>query len=155
MACVEGDGMPRNMLIGCGLAAGLLALVSQSLPQTSSQTAKSDTEARLDQAFKQIQSLNTLVTAQASRITNLERSVRARQDQLTTPVSSGWKTAEGWAQVRVGMSRAEVARILGAPRTVDAVIDKQTLTYGTAGGVVGTVTLVDDRVSNLDAAQFK
>jgi hypothetical protein len=143
------------MVIGCGLAVGLLALVSQSLPQTSPQTTKSDTEARLDQVFKQIQGLNTLVTAQASRITNLERSVRALQDRLTTPVGNGWNTAEGWAQVRVGMSRAEVERILGSPRTVDAVIDKQTLTYGTAGDVVGTVTLVDDRVSNLEAAQFK
>jgi hypothetical protein len=143
------------MLIGCGVAAGLLALVTQSVPQTPPQAAKSDTEARLDQAFKQIQSLNTLVTGQASRITNLERSVRALQDQLTTPVGSGWKTAEGWAQVRIGMSRTEVENILGSPRTVNAVIDKQTLTYGTSSGVVGTVTLVDDRVSNLEAAQFK
>jgi hypothetical protein len=123
--------------------------------QASPQTTSRDVEARLDLALREIHDLRTQVTAQTSRITNLEKTVRALQDRLTTPASNRWRTAEGWAEIRIGMSRAEVESILGPPRTADSVIDKLTLTYGTANGVVGTVVLVDDRVANVDARGFK
>ena len=71
------------------------------------------------------------------------------------PAGNRWKTPEGWAEIRVGMSRAEVEYILGPPRKADAVIDKQTLTYGTDAAEVGTVTLVDDRVAQANAPGFK
>jgi len=154
--------MLRSVLVASGLLLGLataslrpftpqLVLAQQGSPQE----AAPGVNARLDQAFHDIRELRTLVAAQASRITNLERSVRSLQDQSQTPVGYRWKTAEGWAGIRIGMSRAEVEYILGPPKTVDSVIDRQTLTYGTASTVVGMVTLVDDRVSQVEAPGFK
>ena len=148
--------MRRFIAFGSGLALLLLGFaLLRPFTVASAQTAARDNDTRLDQALRDIRDLRSLVTAQASRITNLERSVRILQDQLTTPVGSRSKTPEGWAGLRLGMSRADVEYILGPPKTADAVIDKQTLTYGTGTSIAGTVILVDDRVSQVNAPGFK
>jgi hypothetical protein len=53
------------------------------------------------------------------------------------------------------MSRAQVVDILGEPTTVDSVIDRQTLTYKDGSDLMGTVTLVDDRVSTVVSGRFQ
>lgn len=117
--------------------------------------APHDVDGRLNKAVRDIDDLRSLVVAQASRITSLERTVRSLQDQLTTPAGNRWRTAEGWAEIRLNMSRTDVENILGPPTNVDSVIDRQTLTWGSDAGIVGTVILVDDRVAHVEAPGFK
>src|SRR6266436_4576667 len=72
---------------------------------------------RLDDAVKEIALLKRIAADQDRRIAGLERTVRAQQSAILAaarPVPTiPWKTLEGWAAGRVGMSRAQVVEILG------------------------------------------
>ena len=59
------------------------------------------------------------------------------------------------AAVKIGLSRAQVAEILGEPKSTDTVIDRQTLFYKDANDPVGTVVITDDRVSEVAAPRFE
>ncbi len=113
---------------------------------------------RLEEALKEIATLKRSSAEQDRRIAGLERSVRSLENALvnlrTPPVISS-RTAEGWAAVKIGMSRAQVVDILGEPQINDSVIDRQTLTYKDGAGVIGTVVIVDDRVSEINGRRFR
>jgi len=114
---------------------------------------------RLNDAVKEIGLLKLMATDQDRRIASLERTVRAQQSAIlaaTRPVPTiPWKTLEGWAAVKVGMSRAQVVEILGEPQSTDAVIDRQTLFYKEATAPVGHVVITDDRVSEVTSNRFR
>ena len=117
-------------------------------------------DTRLDDAFKEIALLKRMVADQEHRLATLENTVRTQQRAILAaarPVSPpSWRTLEGWAVVKVGMSRAQVVEILGEPKSTDIVIDRQTLFYrdGTAAPI-GTVVITDDRVSEVTSAMFQ
>ena len=114
---------------------------------------------RLNDAVKEIGLLKLMATDQDRRIASLERTVRAQQSAIlaaSRPVPTiPWKTLEGWAAVKVGMSRAQVVEILGEPQSTDAVIDRQTLFYKEATAPVGHVVITDDRVSEVTSNRFR
>jgi hypothetical protein len=114
---------------------------------------------RLDDAIKEIALLRRMAADQDRRIASLERTTRAQQNAilaLARPVPAiPWKTPEGWAAVKVGMSRAQVVEILGEPQSTDAVIDRQTLFYKEATAPVGHVVITDDRVSEVTSNRFR
>jgi hypothetical protein len=74
---------------------------------------------RLDDSVKEIAVLKRMAADQDRRIAGLERTVRAQQSAILAaarPVPTiPWKTPEGWAAVKMGMSRAQVVEILGEP----------------------------------------
>jgi hypothetical protein len=114
---------------------------------------------RLDDAVKEIALLKRMAADQDRRIAGLERTVRAQQSAILAaarPVPTvPWKTLEGWAAVKIGMSRAQVVDILGEPQSTDAVIDRQTLFYKEAAASVGHVVITDDRVSEVTSNRFR
>ena len=114
---------------------------------------------RLDDSVKEIVLLKRMVGDQDRRIASLERAVRAQQSAILSaarPVQSiPWRTPEGWAAVKMGMSRAQVVEILGEPQSTDAVIDRQTLFYKEATAPVGHVVITDDRVSEVTSNRFR
>jgi outer membrane protein assembly factor BamE (lipoprotein component of BamABCDE complex) len=71
------------------------------------------------------------------------------------PVRPSWRNAEGWAAVKLGMSRDQVVEILGEPKSTDSVIDRQTLFYKDAADPVGNVVIVGDRVSEVSSPRFQ
>src|SRR5450432_1786671 len=101
------------------------------------------TNTRLDDAVKEIAQLKRIATDQDRRIASLERTVRSQQSAILAaarPVPAiSWRTLEGWAAVKVGMSRAQVVEILGEPKSTDVVIDRQTLFYKDATTTIGQV----------------
>ena len=129
---------------------------------------------RLEDAQADIRLLKQVVDAQARRIAELEKAVKALQ--TTAAENAGkpaveerlkaakpaatvpWKIPFAWSRIKNGMSRVEVEDILGSPTSVDSVLDYQTLVYAGempgAGIVRGTVRLVDDRVSQVNAPDF-
>src|SRR5579872_1162055 len=122
------------------------------------QKPDSGADPRLDDAVKEIALLKRTVADQDRRMANLERTVRSLQTTvLAAPrrVPMSWRTAEGWAAVKLGMSRDQVMEILGEPQSAEAVIDRQTLYYRDARGPVGKVVLTDDRVSEIDSPKFQ
>ena len=92
-------------------------------------------DTRLDDAVKEITLLKRMLADQDRRLATLESTVRAQQRAIlaaarTVPVAAvSWRTIEGWAAVKAGMSRAQVVEILGEPKSTDIVIDRQTLLY--------------------------
>ena len=66
-----------------------------------------------------------------------------------------WRTLEGWAAVKVGMSRAQVVDILGEPKSTDVVIDRQTLFHKDTNAPIGQVVITDDRVSEVASPRFQ
>jgi hypothetical protein len=99
---------------------------------------------------------------QDRRIASLENTVRAQQRAILaasrTPSAPAlsWRTADGWAAVKVGMSRAQVVDILGEPKSTDVVIDRQTLLYKEPNTTpVGQVVITDDRVSEVACPRFQ
>jgi hypothetical protein len=116
-------------------------------------------DGRLDDAFKEIALLRRMATDQDRRIASLERTMRAQQSALlaaTRPVPTiPWRTPEGWAAVKIGMSRAQVVEVLGEPKSTDSVIDRQTLFYKEATAPVGHVVITDDRVSEVASPRFQ
>ncbi len=119
-------------------------------------------DTRLDDAVKEIAQLKRMAADQDRRIATLENTVRLQQRAIlaaarpsTVPVLS-WRTLEGWAAVKVGMSRAQVVEILGEPKSTDVVMDRQTLFYKDAAAVpIGQVVITDDRVSEVASPRFQ
>jgi hypothetical protein len=114
---------------------------------------------RLDDAVKEIALIKRMAADQERRIASLERTVRAQQNAILAAArplpTIPWKTPEGWAAVKMGMSRAQVVEILGEPQSTDAVIDRQTLFYKEATAPVGHVVITDDRVSEVTSNRFR
>jgi hypothetical protein len=142
-------------------SAILLIYVGASYP-LSGQTPDrrlEDAVNRLDDAVKEIAQLKRIAADQDRRIASLERTVRAQQSAILAaarPVSTiPWRTLEGWAAVKVGMSRAQVVEILGEPKSTDIVIDRQTLFYKDGTTPIGQVVITDDRVSEVTSPRFQ
>jgi hypothetical protein len=116
-------------------------------------------DTRLDDAVKEIAQLKRIAADQDRRIATLETTVRAQQRAIlaaTRPVPTvPWRSLEGWAAVKLGMSRAQVVEILGEPKSTDTVIDRQTLYYKDAAIPIGQVVITDDRVSEVACPRFQ
>jgi hypothetical protein len=119
-------------------------------------------DARLDDAVTEIALLKRIIAEQDRRLATLERTVKSLQTTVVAasaarpvPPARRSRTADAWASVKTGMSRAEVVDILGEPTSTDSVIDRKTLFYKDSAETIGTVTLVDDRVSEADAPRFQ
>lgn len=136
--------MPRIMLVVfLGASLGLLG----QTPDT-----------RADASDREIALLKRTVADQERRLATLERTVRSLQNTslaATRTVRPSWRNAEGWAAVRLGMSRDQVVEILGEPKSTDIVIDRQTLWYKDAADPVGNVIIVGDRVAEVSSARFQ
>jgi len=118
-------------------------------------------DTRLDDAVKEIAQLKRMMADQDRRLASLENTVRLQQRAIlaaarppAAPVIS-WRTVEGWAAVKVGMSRAQVVEILGEPKSTDIVIDRQTLNYKEGTTPIGQVVITDDRVSEVTSPRFQ
>ena len=116
-------------------------------------------DTRLDDAIKEIAQLKRIAADQDRRIASLESTVRTQQRAILAaarPVPApSWRTLEGWAAVKVGMSRAQVEEILGEPKSTDIVIDRQTLYYKDGATPIGEVVITDDRVSEVLSPRFQ
>ncbi len=117
-------------------------------------------DSRADDSAREIALLKRTVADQERRIATLERAVRSMQSTVSGaggiwPVRPSWRNAEGWAAVRLGMSRDQVVEILGEPKSTDIVIDRQTLLYKDAADPVGNVVIVDDRVVEVSSPRFQ
>ena len=148
--------MPHVLRVGAIVFVYLGA--SYGLPGQTPDARLDDAVKRLDDAVKEIALLKRMTADQDRRIAGLERTVRAQSATLAAsrPVPTiPWKTLEGWAAVKVGMSRAQVVEILGEPQSTDAVIDRQTLFYKEATAPVGHVVITDDRVSEVTSNRFR
>jgi septal ring factor EnvC (AmiA/AmiB activator) len=142
--------MPRILPIGAFLCVSLTSL---SLAAQTSETRSEDTA-------KEMAALKRTVAEQDRRIATLERTMRSLQTTVLAagrPLIPSSRTPEGWAAVKIGMSRAQVVDILGEPRTTDSVMDRQTLTYKDASDrdPLGTVVIIDDRVSEVASQRFR
>src|SRR5665213_389478 len=142
-----------------GVLAGPL-IFSQS---TLEQTPPPAKDRRLDDAVSEIALLKRLVREQDRRIADLEKALRTLQQGAGVtvvegkvkvapkPLAAPWHNPLAWAHVQPGMSRAQVEEILGAPTSVDAVIDYQTLNYKgeppNGGVLTGSIKITDDRVT--------
>jgi hypothetical protein len=147
--------MPHVLRVGAIVFVYLGA--SFGLPGQTPDARLDDAFKRLDDAVKEITLLKRMAADQDRRIAGLERTVRAQRSAILAaarPVPP-WKTLEGWAAVKVGMSRAQVVEILGEPQSTDAVIDRQTLFYKEATAPVGHVVITDDRVSEVTSNRFR
>jgi hypothetical protein len=118
-------------------------------------------DSRLDDAVKEIALLKRMAADQDRRLASLETTVRTQQRAILAlarpaPVPAiSWRTLEGWAAVKVGMSRAQVVEILGEPKSTDVVIDRQTLFYKDGTTPIGQVVITDDRVSEVVSSKFQ
>jgi hypothetical protein len=136
---------------------GACCLYGQTL-ESRPESRLDDAVKRLDDAVKEIAVLKRTVDDQDRRMAILERTVRSLQTTVLAAsrrVPSSWRTAEGWAAVKLGMSHDQVVEILGEPKSAEAVIDRQTLYYRDATDPVGKVVLTDDRVSEIDSQRFQ
>ena len=123
----------------------ILAVYLGAAQGSSGQTS----DHRLDDAVKEIALLKRMMADQDQRIASLERTVRSLRPALlaaSQPIRTSWRNVEGWAAVKIGMSRAQVVEILGEPQSTFTVIDRQTLYYKEAANPVGNVIITDDRV---------
>jgi hypothetical protein len=145
-----GGFMPHVLRVG---AIGFVYLAASS--GLSGQTP----DHRLDDAVTEIAQLKRIVTDQDRRIASLERTVKSLQNTALAAVrpvpTIPWRTLEGWAAVKIGMSRAQVVEILGEPKSTDAVIDRQTLFYKDVTTPIGNVVITDDRVSEIVSPRFQ
>ncbi len=119
-------------------------------------------DTRLDDAVKEIALLKRMMADQDRRLATLETTVRSQQRAILAagrPVAApaiSSRTIEGWAAVKVGMSRAQVVEILGEPKSTDVVIDRQTLYYKELNATpIGQVVITDDRVSEVACPRFQ
>jgi hypothetical protein len=157
-------------------AIGVLGLVWLiNSPCGFSQTGPSPSrDRRLDDALVDITLLKRLVKDQERRIADLEKVVKNLQAAaaaipekpapaqaaraIVRPAAARWHNPLAWAEIREGMSRAQVEEILGPPTSVDSVIDYQTLVYkgdvADSGTLTGTIKLTDDRVSQVNPPDF-
>ena len=136
--------MPRIvLLVYLGASLGLLG----QTPDT-----------RADDSAREIALLKRTVADQERRIATLERTVRSMQSTVLAAartVRPRWRNAQGWAAVKIGMSRDQVVEILGEPKSTDVVIDRQTMFYKDAADPVGNVVIVDDRVAEVSSPRFQ
>jgi hypothetical protein len=118
-------------------------------------------DTRLDDAVKEIALLKRMLADQDRRIATLESAVRSQQRAILAAArppaapAISWRTLEGWAAVKVGMSRGQVVEILGEPKSTDVVIDRQTLFYKDGTTPIGQVVITDDRVSEVASPRFQ
>jgi hypothetical protein len=162
--------MPRT------IAAGVLGLLGLAIsPPCLGQTLSGPSrDRRPDAAETDIALLKRLVKEQDRRIADLEKTVKSLQSDTTAngerpaahelakavirPAAARWQNPLAWAQIREGMSRAQVEEILGKPASVESVIDYQTLTYKGdvpgSGAAAGFIKLTDDRVSEIKPPNF-
>ena len=115
-------------------------------------------DTRADESAREMALLKRTVADQERRIATLERTVRSMQSTVlatTRTVRPSWRNAEGWAAVKLGMSRDQVVEILGEPKSTDIVIDRQTLVYKDAADPVGNVVIVGDRVAEVSSPRFQ
>jgi hypothetical protein len=116
-------------------------------------------DTRLDDAIKEIALLKRMAADQDRRLASLESTVRSQQRAILAAARPAptvpWRTLDGWAAVKVGMSRAQVVEILGDPKSTDIVIDRQTLFYKEGTTPVGQVVITDDRVSEVASPRFQ
>jgi hypothetical protein len=113
---------------------------------------------RLDDAVKEIALVKHMMADQDQRIASLERTVRSLRPAVlaaSQPPRRSWRNVEGWAAIKIGMSRAQVVEILGEPQSTFTVIDRQTLFYKDATNPVGNAVITDDRVSEVDCPRFQ
>jgi hypothetical protein len=158
------------------IAAGVLALFGLAIsPPCFGQTSSSPSrDRRLEATETEIILLKRIVKEQDRRIAELEKTVKSLRAAATVPVeeppphelakivikppAARWQNPLAWAQIREGMSRAQVEDILGKPASVEAVIDYQTLLYKGdvpgSGTVSGAIKLTDDRVSEISPPAF-
>ena len=158
------------------IAAGVLGLIGLAIsPPCFGQTSSSQSrDHRLEAAEVDVALLKRLVKEQDRRISELEKTVKSLRAAATSipeeppahelakivikPPGLRWQNPLAWAQIREGLSRAQVEEILGKPTSVEAVIDSQTLLYKGdvpgSGTVSGIVKLTDDRVSEITPPAF-
>ena len=151
--------MPRMLGARAVLVGGMVLVCAGRWGQLPAQPPKAvaASDTRLDAAEKEIAALKLRASEQDQRVRDLERTVRQLQAAIRDvahPVPTSWRTSDGWNALKIGMSRAQVVDILGEPKTSGAVMDRQTLSYADANPV-GTVVLVDDRVSEISSERFK
>jgi hypothetical protein len=161
--------MPRMV------AAGVLSLIGLAIsPPCFGQASSSPSRDRRPEATDtDISVLKRLVKDQDRRIAELEKIIRSLQ--TPAPASSEkptahelaktvirpaaqWQNPLAWAQIRAGLSRAQVEEILGKPTSAESVIDYQTLFYKGdvpgSGTLSGIIKLTDDRVSEISPPAF-
>lgn len=154
------------------IASGVLGLIALAISPPCFGQASSDhgRDRRLEAAETEINLLKRLVKEQDRRIAELEKLVKSLRAAITekptphelakaiTPPAERWQNPLAWAQIREGLSRAQVEEILGKPTSVESVIDYQTLRYKGdvpgSGNVSGAVKLTDDRVSEINPPNF-
>jgi hypothetical protein len=157
------------------IAAGVLGLIGLAIsPPCFGQTSSSQgRDRRLEATETEVSLLKRIVKEQDRRIAELEKTVKSLRAATTAteepaphelakivikPPAARWQNPLAWAQIREGMSRAQVEEILGKPASVEAVIDYQTLLYKGdvpgSGTVSGAVKLTDDRVSEITSPAF-
>jgi septal ring factor EnvC (AmiA/AmiB activator) len=157
-------------------AAGALAVIALAIsPPCFGQTVSNQSrDRRLAAAETEISLLKRLVKEQDRRIAELEKAINSLQaafaaatekptprevaKEVLKPAALRWQDPLAWAQIREGMSRAQVEDVLGKPASVESVIDYQTLTYKGdvpgSGTVTGVIKLTDDRVSEIHPPNF-
>jgi hypothetical protein len=145
--------MARLALIGTALT---LLLCGPAVAQTH--------DPRVDELKKETAQLKRMIADQEQRIAELEKTVKALQAAAAplparipseTPL---WHRPSNWAQIKTGMSEAEVVAILGPPTSVDTSIDRRTLLYTpdakSTSTLTGSVTLIGDRVTAMVPPAF-
>lgn len=127
--------------------------------------ARADDASRISRLESELQQLRIRLDAQDRRIQRLEEQLKARGGAQAPGTITGrreirpateatgplpWHSPAPWAQIRKGMTEAEVTEILGEPTSVESAGSLKTLFYrGTAAGrgaVSGHVNLRDGRV---------
>jgi hypothetical protein len=161
--------MPRR------IAAGVLGIIALAIspPCFGQASSNQSRDRRLEAAETDVSLLKRLVKEQDRRIAELEKTIKALQAaaaantekptarELAKTIikpAAQWQNPFAWAQIREGLSRAQVEDILGKPTSVESVIDYQTLLYKGdvpgSGTVSGSVKLTDDRVSEISPPNF-
>lgn len=152
------------------IPAGVLGLIVMAIsPSSFGQTVSNQSrDRRLEATETEITLLKRLVKDQDRRIAELEKIVKSLQvaenptprelAKSIIPPALRWQNPLAWAQIREGLSRAQVEEILGKPTSVESVIDYQTLLYKGevpgSGNVSGAIKLTDDRVSEINPPHF-
>lgn len=120
---------------------------------------------KISQLEQDVRELKRQTDQQARRIDNLESEIeRSRATLAPGPERSGaraavtqptWLQIANWDRLKPGMTELEAIQLLGPPSTLRkaAAGDTQTLLYALEIGVgsflVGSVTLIDKRVSEV------
>lgn len=157
------------------IAAGVLGLIGLAIspPCFGQASSGPSRDRRLEATEADIGLLKRLSKEQDRRIGDLEKIIKSLQTPTTASAekptahelaktvirpAAQWQNPLAWAQIRAGLSRAQVEEILGKPTSAEAVIDYQTLFYRGdvpgSGAVSGIIKLTDDRVSEISPPAF-